>query len=122
MIYSPVLFENRILVDGGVSCLVPVEVAIKKGAEKIIVVNLDGVYFSERKQNNSKPNSTVDVLKDSYYALRYNLAQKEVRMADVVIEPEMRYIDDFDFVGGKDAIIAGEKATEKKMKEIKRLF
>lgn len=61
-------------------------------------------------------------LKDSYCALRYNLANKEVRIADVVIEPEMRYIDDFDFIGGKDAIIAGEKAAEKKMKEIKRLF
>lgn len=122
LIYNPVLFENRTLVDGGVSCPVPVEVALDKGAEKIIAVNLDGVYFSEKKESINRLNSTIEILKDSYFALRYNLAKKEVRAADVVIEPEMKFVGSFDFIGGKEAIMAGEKATEKKMREIRRLF
>jgi len=109
-------------VDGGVSSPVPVEVAKNMGAEIIIAVNLDGVYFSAGNHDGSLSSSTIDILKDSYFALRYNLAKKEVRGADVVIEPAMEYIEDFDFIRGKEAIEVGEKATEKMMGRIKELL
>lgn len=122
LMYSPVILDGRLLVDGGVSCPVPVEVARKMGAEVIIAVNLDGVYFSGANHKITTSSSTIEVLKDSYYALRYNLAKKEVREADVVIEPEMAYVKDFDFIGGRVAIDAGEAATEKMIRKIKRLI
>lgn len=122
LVYSPVLTEGRLLVDGGVSSPVPVEVAKKMGAEIIIAVNLDGVYFSGKNHKEGFSGSTIDVLKDSYFALRYNLAKKEIKEADVVIEPVMEYIEDFDFIGGKEAIEAGEKATEKMLGRIKKLL
>lgn len=120
LVYVPVEEEGRSLVDGGVSSPVPVEVARKMGAEVIVAVNLDGVYFSGSNNSNSS-GSTIDVLKDSYFALRYNLAKKEVASADIVIEPTMKYIEDFDFVRGKEAIAAGERAAEKEMEKIKKL-
>jgi len=122
LVYSPVLANGRVLVDGGVSCPVPVEVARKMGAEIIIAVNLDGVYFSGENNKGSLSSSTVDILKDSYFALRYNLAKKEIREADVVIEPLMKYIADFDFVGGVKSIDAGVDAAKKVMEKIKRLL
>lgn len=122
LVYSPVSIDGRLLVDGGVSCPVPVEVARKMGADVIIAVNLDGVYFSGDNKKDILSNSTIEILKDSYFALRYNLAKKEVGGADVIIEPSMKYIADFDFVKGIEAIDAGKEATEKVMKKIKRLL
>jgi NTE family protein len=122
LIYSPVMYAGHLLVDGGVSCPVPVEIAKENGAEVVIAVNLDGVYFSGHDNKDFSSSSTVDVLKDSYFALRYNLANKEVKEADIVIEPEMKYIEDFDFVGGKAAVEAGERATEKQMARVKKLL
>ncbi|HSV94435.1 MAG TPA: patatin-like phospholipase family protein, partial [Spirochaetia bacterium] len=78
LVYSPVQVKGRLLVDGGVSCPVPVEIAKKMGAEVIIAVNLDGVYFSGNNHKVRLLSSTIDVLKDSYFALRYNLAKKEM--------------------------------------------
>jgi len=122
LVYSPVVAGGRMLVDGGVSCPVPVEIAKKMGADIIIAVNLDGVYFAQGNNKHSLSSSTVDVLKDSYFALRYNLAKKEIQGADVVIEPVMKYIEDFDFVGGKEAIEIGEIAADKVMVKIRSLL
>jgi len=122
LMYSPVLDEERLLVDGGISSPVPVEVAKEMGADVVIAVNLDGVYFSGENHKGSLKCSTIDVMKDSYFALRYNLAKKETKRADVVIEPEMTYVNDFDFVAGKETIEVGEKATEKMMGKLKKLL
>jgi NTE family protein len=121
LVYSPVLLDGRLLVDGGVSSPVPVEIARDMGAEIVIAVSLDGVYFIDGNHKGKLKNFVVDVLKDSYFALRYNLAKKEIKGADIVIEPEMNYIEDFDFIAGKAAIDMGEKATENLMKKIKKL-
>jgi NTE family protein len=121
LIYAPVEHEGHLLVDGGVSCPVPVGVAREMGAEIVIAVNLDGVYFSGDNHKGSLHGSTIDVLKDSYFALRYNLAKKEIAQADVIIEPAMKYVEDFDFIGGKMAIDVGEETTEKLMGKIKSL-
>lgn len=121
LIYSPVIFDKSVLVDGGVSSPVPVEIAKEMGAEIIIAVNLDGVYFSKTNRIKGKNKSTIDILKDSYFALRYNLAKKEVKEADIIIEPEMPFVADFDFVKGIEAIKIGESATDVLMPKIKAL-
>jgi len=121
LVYSPIEIGDQLLVDGGVSSPVPVEILKEMGADVVIAVNLDSVYFYEGKKKNGSF-STVDILKDSYFALRYNLAKKEVRMSDVVIEPRMKYVADFDFVQGKEAVEAGDQETERQMEKIKRLI
>jgi NTE family protein len=121
LVYTAVKDGERILVDGGVSSPVPVEVVREMGAEVVIAVNLDSVYFMNKKDDKDNP-STLDILKDSYFALRYNLAKKEVQQADVVIEPIMEYVQDFDFIQGKKSILAGEKATDDLIDKIKRLI
>lgn len=121
LVYSPIENNKRVLVDGGVSCPVPVEVAKERGAEVVIAVNLDGIYFLDNAKKNSPSSSVIEVLKNSYFALRYNLAKKEVKEADVLIEPVMKFIGDFDFIKGKEAIEAGELATDKLVHRIKKL-
>jgi NTE family protein len=121
-VYSPVERNGQFLVDGGVSSPVPVEVAKEMGADIIIAVNLDGVYFLGENHKKSFFGTTIDVVKDSYFAMRYNLAKREARMADIVIEPKMKFVDDFNFANGKGAINAGEEATIKEIKKIKKLL
>jgi len=122
LVFSPVLLRDRLMVDGGVSSPVPVEAARQMGADVVIAVNLDGVYFSEDKNITGFSGSTMDVLKNSYYALRYNLSKKEVAGADVVIEPIMKNIGGFSFVGSADGITMGEEAADKEMGKIKKII
>jgi NTE family protein len=122
LIYAPVKYNKYLLVDGGVSCPVPVEIAKEMGAEIVIAVNLDGVYFSGDNSKNSVAGSTLSILKNSYLALRYNLAKKEVREAEVVIEPIMKYVSSFNFSGTKEMIAAGEEAVEREIGRIKKLL
>lgn len=121
LVFTPMVYKGHQLVDGGVSSPVPVEAVKDMGADVVIAVNLDGVYFSRGNRKIEKINSTIGILKDSYYALRYNLAKKEVRAADILIEPEMDFVVDFDFIAGRKAISAGEKSTEREIGKIKRL-
>ena len=122
LVYEPFVKEGKILVDGGVSYPVPVEVVKEMGAEVVIAVNLDGVYFWQKDKGFKKYPSSIEVLKDSYFALRYNLAKKEIATAEAVIEPKMEYVSDFDFVQGKKAIEAGEAAAAEQMAKIKSLI
>lgn len=121
LMYEPFVNKGTVLVDGGVSYPVPVEVVKEMGADIVIAVNLDGVYFWNKDSSFKKYPSSIEILKDSYFALRYNLAKKEVLTADVVIEPEMEYVSDFDFVKGKKIVEAGEQATIKQLRKIKDL-
>jgi NTE family protein len=122
LVYSPVMLQGSLMVDGGVSSPVPVEVAREMGADVVIAVNLDGVYFSERKDKDDFSGSTIGVLKNSYFALRYNLSKKEVAGAEIVIEPQLKNIGEFNFVGSTDGIIVGEEATDREIQRIKKLL
>jgi len=120
LVFEPYKAGERLLVDGGVSSPVPVDIARNMGADVIIAVNLDSVYFL---QDNRKEigSSKTEVFKNSYFLLRYHLAKKEVRDADIVIEPQIPYVNDLAFVHGENLIQGGLMAVEKEIEKIRRL-
>jgi NTE family protein len=122
LLFHPERIANRLLVDGGMSYPVPVEIVKKMGADIVIAVNLDSVYFlNEKKTPDISPNM-VTVLKNSLFLLRHHLAEKETREADIVINPDIPYVMDLDFVHKDNIIKGGEAATELFIGNIKKLF
>lgn len=121
LLFQPEEIDGRMLVDGGLSCPVPVEALKEMGAEKIIAVNLDSVYFLPSNRIN-KVSNVFSIMRNSLFLMKYHLAGKEVKTADIVISPEIPYVMDLDFVHKKEIIQGGEAATEKMIPEIKKLF
>jgi len=121
LLFEPVMMGGRHLVDGGVSCPVPVEIARQMGADVVIAVNLDSVYFLPENRN-IEISSPLSILKNSLFLLKYHLAEKEVRESDVVINPLIPYVKDLDFINKAEIITGGEEATRKMMSVIKKLL
>lgn len=122
-LFQPMKWGDRMVVDGGLSYPVPVELAKRMGAELVIAVNLDGVYFEDEKTKNGSNNHNIlSVLRNSLFLLRYHLAKKEIKEAEVVIEPDIPYIMDLDFVHQEKIIEGGYRATEEMIEKIKGLI
>jgi NTE family protein len=118
LIFQPLKIDGRILIDGGLSAPLPIAPLKKMGADKIIAVNLDGDFFTRRKEKMS----AGELAWHTINILRYNLAERDSEMADVVVMPEVGDIWGHEFLNGKKAIAAGEKAAQKVLSEIKKLL
>ncbi|MHB9019839.1 MAG: patatin-like phospholipase family protein [Minisyncoccota bacterium] len=116
LVFKPIELNNRVLVDGGLSAPVPVEIVRKMGADLVIAVNLDKHYHD----GDWKP-GWYDVMNDSLSILRHHLATSNVSTADMAIDVN---IDTYwyQFTNGQDKISAGEKAMEKTLPQLKELI
>lgn len=124
--FQPVLYQNRLLADGGLSNPVPVDVARAMGAEVVIAVNLDNVYM-EKMLESLPPLSKIPL--HSINILRHNLAKHSASKADIVIAPKdvlqvglvgLNYL----FSAEKAEIIihAGEKAANEQLASLQKLL
>lgn len=118
LIFQPIKKDGKVLVDGSLSMPVPIEPLKQSGAEAVIAVNLDDDYFSQKKEKLNLGETAFQAIK----LLRYQLAERDSRVADVVIAPMVGEINGYNFLAGTKAIAAGEKAAQKVLPEIKKLF
>jgi len=120
LLFQPQSLDGKFLVDGGISLPLPGELVRSMGADIVIGVNLE--RFTEDTASKEIPtasfitSSTIQILKD-------RLAHAQYPSADIIIDPTFTYspFDLTKFLHGEKCIDIGKKATEKKMKEIKRL-
>ena len=117
-IFVPVSIDDMLLVDGGIINNLPEDVAMEMGADVIISVDVMSNYHMK-----SKPKNIVDAIFASM-----NIQTKEVQRlkacySDIVLTPDTSELSQMRF--GKDtvtnAINAGIEATNKHIKEIKKL-
>jgi NTE family protein len=115
-IFVPVTFDNRTLVDGGVTDNVAADVARNKGADVIIAVNL------QKDIKNYQIDSVVDIIAQSLSIMMREAGKPKLQCADVVIEPEIKDVSLFDFSQKKVLIEEGIKAARKAVPKIKELL
>ncbi len=106
-IFASIEWENKILVDGAISSLVPVETAKKIGADFVIAVNLNSYSFNQTKSKQiAKPKiSTIGI--SAIEILQSNLAKEKCEQADVIILPDVDSIPSLNlrrFINGADII------------------
>ena len=113
--FSPIKLENKILVDGGIMSVVPVETCRSMGADFIIAVNV-----SQRMKKKYDYQNAVDILFRSDAITSNELRSIQLSKADLIISPKVSQIHWANFNKPEKCIRAGEMAAENKIQELKR--
>ncbi len=109
-VFGPVEYRGRLLVDGGLTENLPVEVARAMGVDVLIVVDA-GYPLQPRKELSSLPSITNQVLaillrRDSQRQL------KTLTSADIVVSPQLGDFSSYDFEDTLRIVDAGERAAD----------
>ena len=107
--------NNQRYADGGLVSLVPVQTAKDLGAKIVIAVDVSAPAL-QKYQNN------LDfwALLDKNLGVMPTQRSAELKLADVVIRPNVGHIGTADLIDREATIEAGEAATEQKLAEIKK--
>jgi len=89
VIFSPVEYEDYLLVDGGLVEPVPIQAVKEMGAQKIIAVNLYSQHFVPEE---NKSLSLIDVAKSSIDIALKSIAERDMESADVQLNMPIKNI------------------------------
>ena len=108
-VFAPVELDGRLLVDGGMTDNIPLDVAREMGVDIAIVVDI-GTPLRSRKQLAT----VVDVLNQSITLMTRRNSEEQLKALhpkDVLIQPPLSAFGVTDFGRAKDMIDAGYRAT-----------
>ncbi len=91
-IFKPVEKDNKLLIDGGAVCPVPVKVVKNMGADRIIAVNLYDYASIARENMEALCSSPVKLFSCSTQLTLANLAKKTAKGADLILNPRLSTI------------------------------
>jgi NTE family protein len=115
VLFRPVLYQNRVLVDGGIIDNCPVETAKALGADKVIAIDL--VFVNP--VTTSFP-SMISVL-SRVVSMNLALQGKQViKNADIILKPNVETVVVLDFSRMMECIECGYIYTKKRISEIKK--
>ena len=112
-VFRPVPISGREYVDGGLSSLIPVRHARQMGADVVIAVDISA------RPGNQNVRGTLDILLQTFTIMGQNMAQYELKDADVVIRPKVGNVGSTDFTARHDAILEGEQTALAALPQIK---
>jgi NTE family protein len=128
VVFVPVHYEGRYLVDGGALNPVPADVVKSMGATFVIAVNVLNdpkkrihLGLTGNKKSSRAP-GIMNTLIQSIYIMEYEMVRSSILKADIMIEPDVSNIEIYEFYRGPEAIEAGYKAAAAVIPEIKRLI
>ncbi len=122
-IFSPYKIKNKMYVDGGLSCQVPVSKARLMGADLVIAVNLEDEYVLNKKafEKESIMTSAYNVFNSSIKILVKKVAEYDVENADFVLNlPVGKFKTWSDFGKAEELIKIGEEFAKENIKNIKK--
>jgi len=122
-VFAPVKIKNKIYVDGGLSCQVPVDKVRQMGADIVIAVDLEKDYVFHKNAFNQEAaiGNTYKIFRLSIRVLMKKLAEYNSKSAEVLITPPVgKYRTWMDFDKVRNLIKIGEKSARKALKEIKK--
>ncbi len=112
-VFSPVDFQGRLLVDGGVVDNIPIDVARERGADIVIAVDI-----SENVTNFNITN-VVDVMLQSVSIIMNENTKQKKKDADVLISPAVGNVGMLDFTQKKRCMQAGIEAAQRAVPAIR---
>lgn len=112
-VFEPVQHQGRLLVDGGVTDNIPIDVARQLGADFVIAVDI-----SENVENHNITN-LVDVMLQAVNIMFNENVLSHRNNADVLITPAVGKVAMLDFTQKKQCMQAGIEATQKAMPELR---
>ncbi len=128
VVFVPLNYDGRFLVDGGTLNPVPADVVKSMGATIVLAVNVlnnprERIHLglTGSKESTRAP-SSMNTLLQSFYLMEYEMVRASILKADIMIEPDVRNIEVYEFHRGQEAIEAGYKAAVAVIPEIKKLL
>lgn len=112
-VFEPVQHQGHLLVDGGVTDNIPIDVARQLGADIVIAVDI-----SENVENHNITN-LVDVMLQAVNIMFNENVLSHRNNADVLITPAVGKVAMLDFTQKKQCMQAGIEATQRAMPEIR---
>lgn len=130
-IFIPVQNKGEIIVDGGVTDIIPTEALRKAKADIIIAINVDSLkekstlygQKADSKETKKKIPNLINTITRSLQVIESEACKSEIlnEKADLVISPNLEKIGTFDFQKAKQAIKIGERKARISIEEIKKL-
>lgn len=112
-VFAPVTINGRDYVDGGLCSPVPVSVCKALGASIVLAVDISA-------KPSFQPTDTLgQVLLQTFAIMGQNLAAGELRLADVVVTPEIADISAVGFAQRQLAMDEGAAAMRRKLPDLK---
>jgi NTE family protein len=109
-VFAPVERDGRLLVDGGISENLPVDIARSMGVDILIVVDVGSPLLTREKLN------SVPVISNQMIAILIQRNTREqlekLKAQDVLIAPPLGDTSSFDFGNVKRVIAVGERAAQ----------
>ena len=113
-VFQPTQFRGRSYVDGGLTSPVPVQAAREMGADIVIAVDI-----SDRPEG-QPVDSLGAILWQTTTIMGGIIGANELKGADVVIRPKLRYVKSWDFTARHDAMLEGERAAQAALPAIRQ--
>ena len=115
-VFTPVEYRHRLLVDGGLVDNIPTDVARMLKADIIIAVNISADFTK------NTPSNIMSVLSQSISIQGEFLSGEQLKLTDLVINPEVSDVGIHELWRSRECIDAGIVATRKIMPKLKRLI
>jgi NTE family protein len=113
-VFTPLSYNNRQLIDGGVLGNVAPEVARQYGANLVIVVSID------KSLQNKDTGNLVSITLQAIAIMSNKIDSYKLKEADVLIAPDIGDVGTMDFTQKKRCMQAGIDAAQKAIPEIKK--
>jgi NTE family protein len=117
LLFYPALFDNKLMVDGGVLDVLPTDEARRMGADILIAVDV-----TEKPNPKREPANLLDIASNTIDIMIDDQMERNARLADVLIQPPIGQHPDTQYSGLDSLIDLGYQAAKQKMPEIKRLL
>jgi NTE family protein len=113
--FPPLILDKKILVDGGIVDVVPIEAAQSLGANFVIAVSV-----SQTIKKRDEFNNAVEILFRSDSITSSELRKLQLSFADVVITPKVGRFHWSDFSKAEQCVREGEIAAQNNILELKK--
>jgi NTE family protein len=120
IVFKPVKKGEKILVDGGLSNPVPVDVVKKMGADFVIAVNLSDYYIA----NSNDKFGFYSIMNNTISVFSYNLSRNNIKQADFVVPAKVENVDWVSIFKnkGRGIITENQKLMDEMIPKLKKKF
>ena len=117
IIYTPVMVNGRMMVDGGLVGHIPASVTRLMGADIVIAVDVNSQHLPI-----PQPTNLFSVMSQSLSIIGRHTVQYIYEDADVVVRPQIEQVRPDDLSKAADMIAAGEEAVRRVLPKLRRLL
>lgn len=114
--FAPYNIDGRTYIDGGVLERLPIDEAKALGADVTIAIDVN-----YRGWEQPKPKNLVETISLTMNVPDWYLSRQNEKKADVLIVPDIKDYDPFDFSTAKDIVELGRRAAIDNLEKIKEL-